>query len=89
MRAILTGDGISKKDDATVPVGRGKPLSKVSTGYDEATQTISWAVNFNYNEKTITAAKAVLNDLFNNTQDLILSSVKVYPVTIDGNGQGS
>ena len=87
--AILTGDGgISKKASTTVSVGRGKPLSKASTGYNEATQTISWAVNFNYNEKTIVAAKAVLSDLFNNTQDLILSSVKVYPVTIDGNGQG-
>lgn len=86
--AVLTGDGISKKDDATVTVGRGKPLSKEKTKYDEATQTISWAVNFNYNEKTILAANAVLNDLFNNTQDLIPTSVKVYPVTIDGNGNG-
>jgi len=87
--AVLTGDGgISKKASTTVTVGRGKPLSKEKIKYDEATQTISWAVNFNYNEKTILGANAVLNDLFNNTQDLIPTSVKVYPVTIDGNGNG-
>lgn len=87
--AILTGDGgISKKASTTVTVGRGKPLSKESTGYDAATQTISWAVNFNYNEKTILAANAILKDMFNNSQDLIPTSVKVYPVTIDSNGKG-
>ncbi|MEK4472830.1 collagen binding domain-containing protein [Paenibacillus sp. FSL R7-0048] len=87
--AVLTGDnGFSEKASTTVTVGRGKPLSKESTNYDAANQVISWAVNFNYNEKTISAANAILKDTFNNTQDLILNSVKVYPVTIDSNGNG-
>jgi LPXTG-motif cell wall-anchored protein len=87
--AFLKGDkGISQKASTTVTVGRGKPLTKETTGYDEAKQIISWAVNFNYNEKTILAANAILKDSFNNSQDLISSSVKVYPVTIDGNGNG-
>lgn len=51
--AIFTGDnGLSKESKTTVTVGRGKPLNKVVVHHDDASQTTTWAIEFNYNEKT-------------------------------------
>ncbi|MEI2394178.1 collagen binding domain-containing protein, partial [Paenibacillus phytohabitans] len=87
--AIFTGDnGLSKESKTTVTVGRGKPLTKVTNGYDPATQTLGWAIEFNYNEKFISANDAVLKDTIDLKQELIPDSLKVYPVTIAADGKG-
>ncbi|TXK77835.1 collagen binding domain-containing protein [Paenibacillus sp. N3.4] len=74
---------------ATVTVQHGSALAKSSTGYDASTQTINWAIKYNYNEKTIAQAAALLTDLFDNTQALVANSVHVYPVTLDSSGNES
>lgn len=81
------GNGFSKESTVTVTAGRGKPLNKMAAGYDEASQTISWAIEYNYNQKLIPASNAVLKDSLNATQELIPSSLKVFPVTIEPNGK--
>ncbi|WNS45187.1 collagen binding domain-containing protein [Paenibacillus sp. MMS20-IR301] len=87
--AVFTGDGgLSKESKATVTAGRGKPLNKVTAGYDSATQTISWAIEFNYNEKLIPANDALLKDTVDLKQELIANSLMVYPVTIAADGTG-
>ncbi|MEY9094233.1 collagen binding domain-containing protein [Paenibacillus sp. RC84] len=71
---------------ATVTVQRGSALSKSSVSYDAATQTIGWAIKYNYNERAISQTNAVLTDLFDNAHELVANSVKVYPVTLDNAG---
>ncbi|NEW07736.1 LPXTG cell wall anchor domain-containing protein [Paenibacillus sp. SYP-B3998] len=71
---------------ATVSVQHGSALDKTSTAYDPSTQTIEWAIKYNYNEKTIAQAAAVLTDLFNDSQELVAGSVHVFPVTLDSAG---
>lgn len=68
---------------ATVNVKRGEPLQKKAIKYNNVTQTITWEVKFNYNEKTITQDKAKLADTFGNNQGYSEDSLKVYEVTID------
>ncbi|MFS0838964.1 collagen binding domain-containing protein [Paenibacillus sp. 1P03SA] len=70
----------------TVTVQRGSALSKSSTSYDAATQTIGWAIKYNYNERNISQTNAVLTDLFDDVHELTANSVHVYPVTLDSAG---
>ncbi len=85
--ATFTGDGrVPAASSYTVNVERGGSLKKYSTAYEWGTQTISWAIEYNYNHKTIPQGNAVLTDLFNNSQYLVGSSLKVYPVTLDSSG---
>ncbi|ANE45785.1 hypothetical protein SY83_05145 [Paenibacillus swuensis] len=67
-------------------VGSQKFLSKDSTNYDAATQTISWAIKYNYNQKDVPAADAILTDLFPDTQQLVPNSLQVYPITFNSGG---
>ncbi|MBM7713839.1 putative surface anchored protein [Bacillus thermophilus] len=89
--AVLTGDDVSLPASATVSVNRGKPISKKSTHYDQQTQTITWEILYNYNEKSISKKDAFLQDFFNKSQGLISDSFEVYKVTIgeDGNEAGT
>lgn len=85
--ATFTGDGrVPASSSYTVNVERGGSLKKYSTAYEWGTQTISWAIEYNYNHKTIPQENAVLTDLFNNSQDVLEGSLKVYPVTLDSSG---
>lgn len=85
--ATFTGDGrVPVASSYTVNVERGGSLKKYSTAYEWGTQTISWAIEYNYNHKTIPQENAVLTDLFNNSQYVLEGSLKVYPVTLDSSG---
>lgn len=75
--------------NSTVNVNYGKLLEKSSTGYDSNTQTISWAINYNYKEQAIAQTDALLVDTFNDVQELVPGSVAVYPITFDINGNGT
>ncbi|TCM99581.1 LPXTG-motif cell wall-anchored protein [Paenibacillus sp. BK033] len=75
--------------NSTVNVNYGKLLDKSSTGYDSNTQTISWAINYNYKEQAIDQTDALLADTFNDVQELVPGSIAVYPVTFDINGNGT
>ncbi|MFE4569648.1 collagen binding domain-containing protein [Paenibacillus chitinolyticus] len=74
---------------ASVTVQRGSALGKSSVSYDAATQTIDWAIKYNYNERAISQTNAVLTDLFDDVHELVANSVKVYPVTLDNAGNES
>ncbi|MDO6658989.1 hypothetical protein, partial [Anaerobacillus sp. 1_MG-2023] len=54
-----------------------------------STQTITWEVQYNYNEKTISRADAVLLDLFNDSLELVPNSITVEQVTINDSGKES
>ncbi|KQX47180.1 collagen binding domain-containing protein [Paenibacillus sp. Root444D2] len=71
---------------ATVTVQHGTALDKASTGYSSSTQTIDWAIKYNYNEKSIAQAAAFLTDLFNDSEELVAGSIHVYPVTQNSSG---
>ncbi|MBE0338002.1 LPXTG cell wall anchor domain-containing protein [Paenibacillus sp. 23TSA30-6] len=76
-----TFSGNNTKDasaTATVTVQRGEFLSKKMEQYDPVTQTVSWAIKYNFGEKKIPAGKAVLADRFNKSQQLMAGSLKVY-----------
>ncbi|MFC0212739.1 collagen binding domain-containing protein [Paenibacillus chartarius] len=86
-KAIFGGSNTSNVEaTSTVAVTRGKSLEKTSTKYDSITQTVYWEIKYNYNEKSIAKANAYLTDLFNDSQQLVNGSLKVYPVTLDQNG---
>ncbi len=85
--ATFTGDGkVPASSSATVNVERGGSLKKSSNGYDWNKQTISWTIEYNYNNKTIPQSSAVLTDLFDDSQELIESSLKVSTVTLNSSG---
>ncbi|MBO1004136.1 SpaA isopeptide-forming pilin-related protein [Pseudogracilibacillus auburnensis] len=82
--AILDGDNISELPaTASVGVERGEPLEKRSIKYDPVTQTITWEVKYNYDEKTISQDKAKLTDIFGKNQELVVDSFEVYEIAID------
>ncbi|KAF6577623.1 LPXTG cell wall anchor domain-containing protein [Paenibacillus sp. EKM212P] len=77
--ATLSGDTIENViATATVQVERGEFLSKKVEKYDHATQTLSWAIRYNFSETKIPEAKALLIDHFNKTQELLPGSLKVF-----------
>ncbi|MBO1913041.1 hypothetical protein J4G37_50575, partial [Microvirga sp. 3-52] len=87
-KATLLSNNTKVADaSASVQVKRGTPLAKRSAHYDAATQTITWEIKYNYNEKNIAKNDAILKDLFNGSQELLEDSFKVEEVTIDGNGK--
>lgn len=65
---------------ATVNVTRGAYLSKKSSDYHSATQVTYWEINYNYNESSVLKDDAVLKDYFDDSQELVKGSVKVFPV---------
>lgn len=77
--ATLSGDAIDNvAATATIQVERGEFLSKKVEKYDHATQTLSWAIRYNFGETKIPEAKALLIDHFNKTQKLLPGSLKVF-----------
>ncbi|MGV2622827.1 UNVERIFIED_CONTAM: SpaA isopeptide-forming pilin-related protein, partial [Halobacillus marinus] len=86
---LYSGSDNKGTASTTVNVGRGTALAKRAAGYDRAKQEITWEIKYNYNEKTIASDDAVLNDLFNESQDLLMDSFEVVKVTIDAGGNES
>ncbi|UQZ32463.1 cell wall protein [Paenibacillus sp. PK3_47] len=85
--ATFTGEGRTPaSSSATVTVERGGTLKKMSAGYEWNTQTVSWAIEYNYNSKSIPQVNAVLEDLFDESHELIAGSLKVYPVVLNSAG---
>ncbi|QDH22038.1 collagen binding domain-containing protein [Saccharibacillus brassicae] len=79
-KATFGGDGIDGADaSATVTVKSGQLLDKQTTGYNKQTQTIDWAIKYNYGEQNI--ASAVLTDSFDDSHRL-KGDVKVYEVSL-------
>ncbi|MFX3617726.1 MAG: SpaA isopeptide-forming pilin-related protein [Sporolactobacillus sp.] len=79
--ATLSSDGQdAQPSSASVDISHGAHLTKLSS-YDPATQTITWIVNYNGDEQSISQANAVLHDLFDNSQVLVPGSVQVYNAT--------
>ncbi|MDF2925277.1 MAG: hypothetical protein K0R57_4191 [Paenibacillaceae bacterium] len=84
--ATLTGSNLSTSPTAaaTVETKYGEALNKSTGNYSNNTQTIEWAVEFNYDERTL-AAGASLEDWFSDNQTEP-SEIKVYPVEFAMNG---
>ncbi|WP_416147559.1 Cna B-type domain-containing protein [Salipaludibacillus sp. HK11] len=80
----LSGDEYDPvSTQASVSVNRGQPLEKEATHYDDVSQTISWEVRYNYDEKVISQDDAKLADIFGDNQKLVDSSFVVMAVEID------
>lgn len=84
--SLVSGDKVISSAEGTVNVTRGSPLNKKAAQYDPVTQTITWEIRYNYNEKKLAQKDALLEDFFNGTQALISDSIQVKEVTIDQNG---
>ncbi|GGA20614.1 SpaA isopeptide-forming pilin-related protein [Psychrobacillus lasiicapitis] len=74
---------------ASVTVNRGTALAKKAAKYDADSQTITWEIKYNYNEKNIPQKDALLKDFFNGSQELINDSFQVQEITINENGNES
>ena len=84
--AKLSGSNYTEQSiDATVTVGRGKPLEKMSW-YDSVTQSVYWTIHYNYDSKDIPQSEALLKDAFNDSNELVVGSIKVEKVTLDAKG---
>lgn len=77
--AMLSGDTAENVfATPTVQVEHGEFLSKKVEKYDHASQTLSWAIKYNFGEIKIPDAQALLIDHFNKTQKLLPGSLKVF-----------
>ncbi|GAE31828.1 Cna B-type domain-containing protein [Alkalihalobacillus hemicellulosilyticus] len=84
--ATLDGDhmDLPSTTNASVVVTRGQPLEKDSIDYDNVSQTITWEVRYNFDEKAISQGDAKLTDVFgDDNQQLIEGSFEVIAVEID------
>ncbi|GIP30171.1 hypothetical protein J23TS9_53010 [Paenibacillus sp. J23TS9] len=94
--AELTGTGITPDSDiAKAYVNFNEPLAKLSPAdgdYNAQTQTITWKIQYNYNEQSIPQVDAWIEDTFaaanKTTQKLVDGKVNVYSVDIDSTGKG-
>ncbi|MFZ4451666.1 SpaA isopeptide-forming pilin-related protein [Salibacterium aidingense] len=88
--ATLMENGSSAGDaTASIAVERGTPLEKNAVGYDDVNQTITWEIQYNYNEKSIGQAEALLIDKFTDTHAVLEDSFEVTEMTMDENGNAS
>ncbi|WP_339846300.1 collagen binding domain-containing protein [Paenibacillus sp. FSL W7-1088] len=88
----LTGDQSehNETDIGRVTVSFNEPLNKSGqeSAYNPVTQTITWKVQYNYNQQEIAQANAWIEDRFDTAkQQLVAGSVKVYQVDIDTSGK--
>ncbi|SIS64905.1 SpaA isopeptide-forming pilin-related protein [Salimicrobium flavidum] len=86
---LLSGGTEQGSASASVYVERGKALEKDAIGYDRATQTITWEIRYNYNEKTIPQSEAILSDSFTTSQEFVNDSLNVEQMVIDENGNAT
>ncbi|MCP1186670.1 collagen binding domain-containing protein [Paenibacillus sp. 1781tsa1] len=82
----------NETDIGRVRVSFNEPLNKSGqdSAYDPVTQTITWKVQYNYNQQEIMQANAWIEDRFDTAkQQLINNSVNVYQVDINASGAAS
>lgn len=82
----------NETDIGRVRVSFNEPLNKSGqeSAYDPVTQTITWKVQYNYNQQEIMQTNAWIEDRFDTAkQQLINNSVKVYQVDINASGAAS
>ncbi|WP_427181933.1 collagen binding domain-containing protein [Paenibacillus sp. TC-CSREp1] len=80
----------NESDVGRVTVSFNEPLNKSGqeSAYDPVTQTITWKVQYNYNQQTITQANAWIEDRFDTAkQRLVTDSLNVYEVEIQSDGR--
>lgn len=65
-----------------VDVGRNKTLTKKIENYDPITQTITWQLEVNYNQKEVNPF--TISDEFGANQQYVDGSLSIYQVTING-----
>ncbi|WP_019640545.1 LPXTG cell wall anchor domain-containing protein [Paenibacillus fonticola] len=73
--ANLAGSKTASAKD-TITIQRPDVLSKRVGGYDESTRTISWIIEYNFRERYI--PNGVLQDRFNDSQELVTATLAVY-----------
>ncbi|MCM3784546.1 SpaA isopeptide-forming pilin-related protein [Neobacillus mesonae] len=91
-QADLTGDnGYYETASGKVTVSFNEPLNKSGqdSAYDPVTQTITWKVQFNYNQQALSQTNAWIEDQFDASQKLVDNSVKVYQMDIDDSGKAT
>jgi LPXTG-motif cell wall-anchored protein len=91
-KVALTGDQseYDETDIGSVRVSFNEPLKKSGqeSAYNPVTQTITWKVQYNYNQQAISQTNAWIEDRFDTTKhELVDGSVKVHQVDIDGDGK--
>ncbi|MGP3783559.1 collagen binding domain-containing protein [Paenibacillus sp. 1A_MP2] len=91
-KVVLTGDQSEhdETDIGSVRVSFNEPLKKSGqeSAYNPVTQTITWKVQYNYNQQGIIQANAWIEDRYDTTKhELVDGSVKVHQVDIDGDGK--
>ncbi|MFV0401586.1 MAG: SpaA isopeptide-forming pilin-related protein [Oscillospiraceae bacterium] len=83
-----TPDGINA--GASLTARFGTLLQKNSAGYNAATQTMNWTVQYNYEGQTIPPANAAVYDSWTDTDVIYVpDSLKVYRVVLDSSGNVS
>lgn len=72
--------------EATVTATYGKLIQKSRNSYDSTNQQFSWTIKYNYGEKDIPKADAVITDTMSDNMELIKESLVIYPITFAANG---
>lgn len=88
-RVVVAANGNPKllEKSSSVTVKFSLPLKKESTGYDSSTQTITWSIEYNYNEQSIPRTDAWIEDTFDTAQqELLENTFVVYAMDIDDDG---
>ncbi len=87
-KAAFSGDNLEPASaEASLTAKYGKMIDKSLSGYKADSQTFSWAVLYNYGEKTIEQSKASITDTFGSEDvHLVSDSLKVVPITFGENG---
>lgn len=91
-KVTVSGDNLPKAQETSkaVAVTYSKPINKTSTGYNSSTQTITWVIEYNYNEQKIAQSNAWIKDIFDKTtQALVPGSFKVTEMKIEDNGNAT
>lgn len=76
-------DGTVAAESKTVAIKREKLVTKEVSGYDQAAQTVSWTVKYNYGNKAVPQEQAIIKDRFDDSMTLVGGSVKVYAAQTD------
>lgn len=71
---------------ASLTTNYNATLKKSYTNYVGPQQKISWLIQYNYQQQNIFAASALVSDTYDSMLDFDASSLHVYPVTFDANG---
>ncbi|SET92878.1 LPXTG cell wall anchor domain-containing protein [Paenibacillus sp. NFR01] len=88
--ASFSGRGMTAATaTAKVTVASGSPLAKTFVSYDPANRISDWEIRYNYNERIIAQADAVLKDVFDSSQTLVPGSLNIVPVSFSTSVKGT